>query len=96
MSPEIVARKPYGLPTDIWSLGILVIEMLDGEPPNFCDSQIVAMEKIKVNPAPSPSKIKVGKMISRPSSSLSAKLCEVLIFKELNLSSMVLGKWRNG
>ena len=60
MSPEIVARKPYGTPTDIWSLGILLIEMLDGEPPNFGDSQIVAMEKVKVNPAPSPVKSDVS------------------------------------
>ena len=36
-----------------------MIEMLDGEPPNFSDSQIVAMDKIKVNPSPSPAKAEV-------------------------------------
>jgi len=60
MSPEIVARKPYGLKTDIWSLGVLMIEMLDGEPPNFSDSQIVAMEKIKISPPPSPKKTEIS------------------------------------
>ena len=36
-----------------------MIEMLDGEPPNFSDSQIVAMDKIKVNPSPSPARAEV-------------------------------------
>jgi len=60
MSPEIVTRKPYGSMTDVWSLGIMMIEMLDGEPPNFSDSQIVAMDKIKVNPSPSPAKTEIS------------------------------------
>lgn len=38
-----------------------MIEMLDGEPPNFSDSQIIAMDKIKVNPSPSPAKAEVRK-----------------------------------
>lgn len=33
MAPEVLQRKPHGLPVDIWSLGCAVLQMLTGRPP---------------------------------------------------------------
>ncbi|CAK1543133.1 unnamed protein product [Leptosia nina] len=54
MSPEVVSRLPYGPEVDVWSLGIMVIEMIDGEPPFFNEPPLQAMRRIRDMPPPRP------------------------------------------
>uniref|UniRef100_A0A183URG7 non-specific serine/threonine protein kinase n=1 Tax=Toxocara canis TaxID=6265 RepID=A0A183URG7_TOXCA len=52
MSPEVISRLPYGTEADIWSLGILLIEMVQGEPPLFDVQPLQAMRTIRDMPPP--------------------------------------------
>uniref|UniRef100_A0A3P9LB93 non-specific serine/threonine protein kinase n=1 Tax=Oryzias latipes TaxID=8090 RepID=A0A3P9LB93_ORYLA len=52
MAPELISRLPYGPEVDIWSLGIMVIEMVDGEPPYFNEPPLKAMKMIRDNSPP--------------------------------------------
>ncbi|XP_057877719.1 serine/threonine-protein kinase PAK 5 isoform X3 [Melospiza georgiana] len=52
MAPEVISRLPYGTEVDIWSLGIMVMEMIDGEPPYFNEPPLQAMRRIRDNLPP--------------------------------------------
>lgn len=47
IAPEILNKHPYGTPVDIWSLGVVLIEMLEGNPPNLQKGPKKAMQIIK-------------------------------------------------
>ncbi|CAG9801574.1 unnamed protein product [Chironomus riparius] len=57
MSPEVISRLLYGPEVDIWSLGIMVIEMIDAEPPFFNEPPLQAMRRIRDMPPPTPKNI---------------------------------------
>lgn len=45
MAPEILRGQVYGFPVDMWSLGVLAVELLSGSPPFESASTEVTMAR---------------------------------------------------
>jgi p21-activated kinase 1 len=86
MAPEVVTRREYGPKVDIWSLGIMAIEMIEGAPPYSNEQSGEARYLIATNGTPT---ISSSENLSSTFRDYLAKTLEVDAEKRLDTTQLL-------
>jgi serine/threonine protein kinase len=86
MAPEVVKQKEYGPKIDVWSLGIMAIEMIEGEPPYLDEEPLKALFLIATNGTP---QLKNPDDLTRECKSFLGHCLEVSVDKRSSMSGLI-------